>query len=132
MSPELGREKVSLTHGYWFYFEDEGTQIVAFASALSGKEVVFVDDEIVSSKHSFRLKATHSFEHKASQYKVTIALENLFTGTLSCSLYKESELVSTTHKSYSMKTSNWKTFYTAMAFGAVCGYGTVWLIHRLS
>jgi hypothetical protein len=129
MSPELGRDNVSVKHGYWFYFDDEGTQIVAFASALSGKEVVFVDDEIVSSKHNFRLKATHSFEHKGHQYEVTIALENLLKGTINCSLQKDGVLINKTRKSFHQRSLK-KLFLASLCIGALCGFGFVWLMHR--
>lgn len=132
MSPELGREKVSLTQGYWFYFDDEGTQIAAHGSALSGKEIVFIDGEIASTKRSFRRKSNHDFEYKGRNYQIVFFMESILNGTLYCSLYKAGELLSTTSKSYSMKTFSWKTFLTAMAVGAICGYSTVWLIHRLS
>ena len=132
MSPELGREKVSLTQGYWFYFDDEGTQIAAHGSALSGKENVFIDGEIASTKRSFKRKSTHDFQYKGHNYQVVFFMESILTGTLSCSLYKNAELISATTKSYAMKTFNWQIFLTAMAVGAICGYSTVWLIHRLS
>jgi hypothetical protein len=129
MSPELGREKVSVKHGYWFYFEDEGTQIVVFASALSGKEVVFVDDEIVSSKHSFRLKATHSFEYKGRQYEVIIAMENLLKGTINCSLQKDGVLLNKTSKSFHQR-SIMKVFLVSLCLGVIFGFSFVWLMHR--
>lgn len=129
MSPELNKEKVSLKHGYWFYFDDEGTQIVVFASALSGKEVVFVDDEIVSSKRTFRLKATHSFEHKGHQYEVIIAMENLIKATLSCSLQKDGTLLNKTSKSF-LQHSTGKLFLAYLCIGAILGFGFAWLMHR--
>lgn len=132
MSPELNKEKVSLKHGYWFYFDDEGTQIAAHGSAISGKETVFVDGEIASTKRSLGRKSTHDFQFKGLNYQIVFFMESIFTGTLSCSFYKNAELISATTKSYSLKTFNWKTFLTSMAVGAICGYSAVWLIHRLS
>jgi hypothetical protein len=130
MSPELGREKVSLTNGYWFYFDEDGTQIVAHGSAFSGNEAVFIDGEMVSSKRSFKRKSSHDFQYKGHDYQVAFFMQSMLTGTLNCSLYKEGELVSSTTKSYSMKTFNWKTFFTAMAVGAVFGFSSIWLLHR--
>ena len=129
MSPELSKEKVSLKHGYWFYFDDESTQIVVFVSALSGKEVVFVDDEIVSNMRSFRLKATHSFEHKGQQYEVTIALGNLFKGTINCSLLKDGILLTKTSKSLYQRSLN-KLFLVSLCIGILCGFGVSWFMHR--
>jgi len=130
MSPELNKDSVSLTDGYWFYFEDEGTQIVAHGSALSGKETVFVDREIVSTKRSFSRKSIHDFHYKGHAYQIVFFMESILSGTLSCSLYKNGELISATTKSYSIKTFNWKTFLIAMTVGAIIGYSTVWWIHR--
>jgi hypothetical protein len=129
MSPELNKEKVSLKHGYWFYFDDAGIQIVAFASALSGKEVVFVDDEIVSNMRSFKLKATHRFEHKGHQYEVVIALENIFSGAISCSLLKDGILLTKTSKSLYQRSLN-KLFLVSLCIGILCGFGVGWFMYR--
>lgn len=128
MIPELGREHVSLKHGYWFYFDDEGAQIVAFASALNGKEVVFVDDEIVSNKRSFSLKTPHTFEHNGRHYELVIACENLLTGALSCSLFKDGILLSNTRKSYFQSLKSF--FIVTFLIGLVMGFGLVWISHR--
>lgn len=132
MIPELDREKVSLKHGYWFYFDDEGAQIAAHGSALSGKETVFVDREISSSKRCYKRTSTHDFQYQGHNYQVVFFVESMLKGTLSCSLYKDGKLVSATSKSYPMKSFSWKTFLPAMAVGAICGFSAVWLIHRLS
>lgn len=132
MSPELNKEKASLKHGYWFYFDDKGTQIAAHGSALSGKETVFIDGEIASTKRSLSRKSTHDFQYKGHNYQIVFFMGSVLKGTLSCSLYKEGELVTATTKSYSTQTFRWKIFFAAMAVGALCGFSTVWLIHRLS
>ena len=129
MSPELGREKVSFKHGYWFYFDDEGTQIVAHVSALTGKEVVFVDDEIVSNKRNFRLQATHSFAHKERQYEVTIAMVSLIKGAINCRLQRDGVLLHKTSKSFHQHTLG-KLFLVSVCLGAVFGFGVTWLMHR--
>lgn len=129
MSPESGRDKVSLKHGYWFYFEDEGARIVAYVSALSGKEVIFVDDEIVSNIRNFKFSATHSFEHKGHQYEMTIALEKILTGTISCNLHRDGMLVHKTSKSfhqYDLK----RLFLISLCAGLVTGFGVGWMIFR--
>lgn len=130
MSLELNKEKVSLKHGYWFYFDDEGTQIAAHGSALSGKEAVFIDGEIASTKRSFSRKSTHDFQYQEHYYQVVFFMESMLKGTLSCSLYKDGNLVSATKKSYTTKNFPLKSFLIGTAIGAVFGYLLILFMYR--
>jgi len=130
MRLELNKDDVSLSNGYWFYFDDEGTQIAAHGSALSGKETVYVDREIASTKRSYKRTSTHDFQYKGHNYQVVFFMESMLKGTLSCSLYKDGKPLSTTRKSYSIKSFGWKIFFISMAIGAAFGYILVWSTHR--
>lgn len=130
MNQETKKQDVSLSNGFWFYFDHEGMQIAAHGSALSGKETIFVDSEIVSAKRSFSRSSHHDFTHNGHNYQVIFFMESILKGILSCSLYKDGELVSTTSKSYPMKPFNWKSFWLALAAGFIVGYCAVWLGHR--
>ena len=48
--------------GYNFYFQEGDNQIACFGSFFTGKEEVYVDDDLVSTKRSFGFKSVHQFE----------------------------------------------------------------------
>ncbi|MEY4013634.1 MAG: hypothetical protein RLZZ290_498 [Pseudomonadota bacterium] len=50
-----------LTRGFWFYFEHNGHRIAVHNSAWTGRERVFVDDELVATKLSFRMRSRLHF-----------------------------------------------------------------------
>lgn len=126
-APRMNKEKVSLKEGYWFYLTgtEPGTdepRIVAFGSALTGRETVFVDDEIVSSQRSFSRRSTHQFVHDGHSYEVAFNMESIKTGKLVCRLTKDGQLVTETSKSYATTPFDKKTFLLALAAGALFGF----------
>jgi hypothetical protein len=114
--------KVSLTKGYWFYFEDAGLKITAFGSGFSGKEIIYINDEIVSEKRNYRIKSTHCFDYAGNTYEVSFEMKNMLTGELVCSLTKNKELLHTESKAYFSKknvgiTSMLQLFLISVLFG---------------
>lgn len=100
MSPKTGIETVTLRNGYWFYFYDGDLRITAFGSGLSGREAVFVEEELVSSKRSFRMGNIHHFDYANHRYQVELKVESIWTGQLSCTLSKDGEVIARETKSY--------------------------------
>ena len=68
--------------GYKFYFQQGDNQIACFGSYFSGKEEVYINDELVSSKRNFGFKSAHEFELEGSTYRVIYAVLNPFTGKI--------------------------------------------------
>lgn len=54
--------------GYKFYFQDGDNQIACFGSYFTGKEEVFINDELVSSKRSVGRKT-----------RIVLSLKNITT-----------------------------------------------------
>jgi hypothetical protein len=117
--------KVTLRKGYWFYFEDAGLKITAFGSGFSGKEIVYINDEIVSEKRNYRFKSTHYIQHNGARYKVSFEMKNMITGELICSLTKNNELLHTESKAYisNKNGSGYKTLLWIFLIGLVAGIG---------
>ena len=129
MSPQYGIDDVSLSNGYWFYFNDEGTPITAFGSALNGSEKVFIGDELISSKRNWRLSTSHKVTHNGADYEVEFRVTNWRTGELVCSLKKNGVLLDTATKAYATtpdKAFSWKKFLLSFVYGSIFGFCVVW------
>ncbi|WP_299074895.1 hypothetical protein [uncultured Paraglaciecola sp.] len=83
----------SLATGYNFEFSHDGKIIRAVGSALSGKEQVFCNDQLVASKRSLGIKSRLPFELDNNQYEVEFKATNFFTGEIQCSLLKGGALI---------------------------------------
>lgn len=128
MSPKTGVHQPSLRQGYWFYFNDEGTPITVFGSSYSGKEVVFVGEEIVSSKRNLlRRSGRHPFHIGATPYEVELALTEIMTGKLECRLFKNGEQIACETKAYiDSARRSWKSYFKELfwlfVFGGLVGF----------
>lgn len=115
---------VTLIDGYWFYFQDEGTDIAVHGSAWSGKETVYVNDNPVSDKRALlSCVSEHEFTHGAHDYKVRYEVTSLMCGALECSLFKDGTLLASQKKAYIEKNKNtWMKvlflFFAGFGFGS--------------
>lgn len=129
MSPQYGIDNPSLSNGYWFYFNDDGTPITAFGSALSGREKVFIGDELISNKRNWRFSTRHKFTHNGAAYEVEFKVTNWRTGELVCNLKKNGVLLDTATKAYATKPGtvpSWRRFLLSVVYGGIFGFGVVW------
>lgn len=119
---------LSLLSGYQFNFQDGDTNVVVNASAWSGKEVVLVDQEEVSSKrNSHKMSTIHDFQANGKSYRVELQITNLFTGEVDCKLFREDCLIGYQHKGFSEKpyTSPKSLFMFGLYFIGVLSLGTL-------
>lgn len=79
--------------GYKFYFQDGDNQIACFGNYFTGKEEVYVNDELVSSKRSMGVKSKHQFEFDGTRYQVVFEMKNILSGRLECTFYKNKQSV---------------------------------------
>ncbi len=126
-SPAPQHEQATVRHGYWFYFTDGDLRITAFGSGLTGKEVIYIDDETVSSKRHFGMRSSHRFSHQGNQYEVEFAIRSLWTGALECTLVKNGQILDRTTKAYLVKDSAaykrlWQTTLLMSLVGGVIGF----------
>jgi hypothetical protein len=85
--------------GYKFYFQQGDNQIACFGSFFSGKEEVYINDELVSSKRNFGFKSVHEFELEGIKYHVNYHIINQFTGRVECSFLKGRKAIATQSQS---------------------------------
>jgi len=109
-------------NGYWFYFDLDGVKITAFGSAWTGKEVIFAGEEIVSLKRSFRKLSEHIIQVDTDQYRIQFVTINIWTGELSCQLFKNDVHLQTLTKAF--LSAGWTKKHVGILFitGFILGY----------
>ena len=80
-------------NGYYFYFEFNGLSFRAGGSSFSGKETVYVNDELVSNKRSQSTLSEHEFSLNGDNYKLEFEVLDKIKGELACRLYCNDKLV---------------------------------------
>src|SRR6056297_2058958 len=63
MTGKDSRMEVGFRKGIRTFFDIDGITIALWGSAWTGREIVTVDDRVVSRKWSLRLVTPHHFEH---------------------------------------------------------------------
>ena len=81
----------SLVKGYTFTFEDEGSSIDAWFSALSGLEKIYVNGELLSSQRNLSINSSHSFNIGANRYSTQFKVKSLLKGPFICTLNKNGQ-----------------------------------------
>ncbi len=110
---------VTISNGYWFYFDVDGHNIAVFGSTWSGRETVFVEDEIVSNfRNLFRLEGRHVFSINNADYTISLKMENLITGQLCCTLRKGKQVIGEQRKGYILA----RTFLYELLILVLAGY----------
>lgn len=79
--------------GYKFYFQDGDNQIACFGSFFTGKEEVYINDDLVSSKRSVGVRSEHHFEFAGNSYQIAYEMKNIISGRLECTFYKNKKLM---------------------------------------
>jgi hypothetical protein len=129
-SPAKNMSTVTIRNGYWFFFEDQGTEIAVNASAFSGKETVYMNDNPVSEKRSMGVISLHNFQYNGKHYRIKFDVLNILTQKIECTLYVDGKIHSTETKAYI--TGGWKgfvkQFFSWVGFGALTGFIMFFLI----
>ena len=120
-------ENVSITKGYWFYFQDGDNEIAVFGSGWSGKEVVYFNDNPVSEDRNIRFVSTHEFTKNSKQYKIVYEVVSMLTGEVKCQLYIDGVMTDEQTKAVVVKKgkAGWGTILLCFVIGMVFGYSAV-------
>ena len=76
----------SLWKGYAYEFEVNGHKISAWGSAWNGREIIKVDDVVVSDLRSYKRVVTHTFDIDDVKYEIEFNMVKVLTGELHCTL----------------------------------------------
>lgn len=129
--------KTNLWNGPYLLFRNETLTMRIWGSSFTGKEVIAINDAVVSSKYSWRFNTWHSFDHGEDHYEVLIMLD--IQGRISALVLQGDRVVfrGATPGIYSAKNppESWKTrlIGLAVAFaGGFSGYFAMkWLLDQL-
>ena len=110
--------------GYKFYFQDGDDQIACFGSYFTGKEEVYVNDELISNKRNQRIHSVHQFNIGDNDFKVMFEMRNILTGRLECSLYKNGQFIKSYEQSSLLNNpkTSLKVLFGCFFGGLVGGY----------
>ncbi len=114
-----------ISKGYNFKFNVEGHEVHGWGSAKSGKEKVYLDGNLISSKWGLTKKSVHQFEVNNVSYEMEFNVVSLLTGELHCILIKNGVHLETQKqipKPYAnKKLANWRLALHTIAAG-ILGY----------
>jgi hypothetical protein len=113
--------QVSLLKGFWFIFRDGDREIAAHGSALSGRERIFVNGQLVSEKRSLSMTSRHQFSWEENMYEIMFHIPRILAGRMECSLMKDGIFVECFKTSYKFKFKIAK-IVTATLAGALLGF----------
>ncbi|MBE0377969.1 hypothetical protein PPRY_a0574 [Pseudoalteromonas prydzensis ACAM 620] len=116
--------------GYKFYFQDGDDQIACFGSYFTGKEEVYINDELVSEKRSINVTSKHQFELSGNTFNVKFEMHNILTGRLECSLYKNKKLVKSLEQTTLFSNPKKSALFIAGCF--VVGFTVGYIISTLA
>jgi len=92
--------------GYYYYFDDEGDEIVARCSSWSGMETIYINGEKVSQHRNLGFNSKHKFAHGGSHYQVIFIVSGMMKGALECLLLKDDRLIGNEYVALSTRKGN--------------------------
>lgn len=113
--------------GYNFHFDVDSHHIHSYGSSCSGKEIVYIDGEVVNERRSFKKHSQIEFYLEGDKYEIEYNMVSMFTGELHCTLIKNGVHVETQIiKLKDIKQQNnkefWKGFAIWFVIGAISGF----------
>lgn len=118
------QRKISIFHGYSFVFNQDGMQIEAWFSALSGLEKITVNGVLVSKRRNLSIHSKNSFAIGSDNYATSLQAENVLTGPFVCTLTKNNKAVKRQKLLFSASSSKWPLFLIVL-FGFIGGFNSL-------
>jgi len=117
------KSEASIKDGTWFIHSDEINKIQVWGSNLTGKEKVFLNNELVSEERSMKMQNSHKFKDKnGHNYEVKIEAGSLLNGEIICELRRDNTILRIFKTRYLKgKNSTLKRFLIIIFASAVFG-----------
>ena len=121
-------------NGFTFIFKDGDDEIKLHASANTGMETVFFNDEEISIMRSLKFSSRHIFEKNGHNYEMIIITTHLLRGGLDVLLLKDKQLIGRESKLV-IEESSFKGFLSMLVviflIGAVAGFSYAFIENTL-
>ncbi|MCO7225397.1 hypothetical protein [Pleionea sp. CnH1-48] len=120
--------------GNTFIFNHQGHEVSVCLNDLTGRQMVYVDDAIVSDKYSLLPTAIHHFRLWEKDFRIVIQRRQFFDAGVSCKFYHDLELLDEDERPLIVKGPFGKTYrglegiLMMTAVGFVAGFITVRLM----
>jgi hypothetical protein len=86
----------SIKEGIWFVFENDGNKICVWGSSFNGKEIIYLNDQIVSEKRNVKFKGKHQFkDNNGNEFEVEFETVSTLKGELKCDIIKNGNRIKT-------------------------------------
>ena len=85
--------ETGLRKGIRAFFDVDEITIGFWGSAWSGREIVTVEDRVVSRKRNLRFVSEHRFSHAGIDYRIVFRVISLLRGKLRIELYRDGVLI---------------------------------------
>lgn len=89
----LPNESVADRLSAWFVCPDGDKTIRAWGSFFTGKEIIYLDEHVVSELRNMKKDSVHTFVNDGNTYKVQYHTVNQINGKLECRFYKNNFLL---------------------------------------
>jgi len=116
-------DKVTFRNGYWFFFNDGDNRIAVFGSAMTGKEKVFFNDELVSEHRSLGFNSCHRFESGGKSYEILFLVTNMMRGAIECIALSGDRVIGRETKAFYTDTRKGFWFRIGLFFGGGLLFG---------
>jgi Ca2+-dependent lipid-binding protein len=88
------KSEASVKNGNWFIYQDGGNLIQIWGSNVTGKEKVYLNNELVSERTSIKMQSEHQFTDQQGQnYEVKFEMESLLKGRLKCVIKRDETIL---------------------------------------
>ena len=87
------RMETGLRKGIRAFFDVDDITIGFWGSAWSGREIVTVEDRVVSRKRNLRFVSEHRFSHAGIDYRIVFRVISLWRGEVRIELHRDGVLI---------------------------------------
>lgn len=87
--------EANFKNGWWFFFEVDGHQVTHHSSSLTGRERIWVNDDLVVNRIGWGIFNTHSFKVGSRDAKICTGFKqplHIFTSRVDVELYLDGVL----------------------------------------
>lgn len=98
--------EISTRKGMTFAFSHDKNRIVLKASALTGREAVYINEQLVSEARNIKTHSVHEFTYQGIAYQVGLKVDNILKGKMTCTLNANGHQITSYQLHYHKRKSN--------------------------